>query len=80
LANKFNPNPFTLFLILILLALSTDKYAADKLGLVRGIIDQTSRTVSTLREGILAMHQSFEHAQNLFINMDPTSDAGDIKN
>lgn len=80
MANKFNPNPFTLFLIFILLALSTDKHAADKLGVVRGMIDHTARTVNTLREGILAVHQSFEHAQNLFVNPGPTGNTGDVNN
>jgi len=62
----FNTNPFTLFLILILLVLSTDKNADVKLGFVRGLVDQTSRSIKTLSEGIEAMQMSFEQARVIF--------------
>lgn len=64
-----NTNPFSLFLILILLILSTDNQADAKLGFVRGLIDQTSRSLSALREGITAMNSSFEQASALFMNV-----------
>lgn len=64
-----NANPFSLFLILVLLVLSTDSQADVKLGFVRGLIDQTARSLSTLREGITAMNNSFEHARTMFMNM-----------
>lgn len=69
-----NVNPFTLFLILILLVLSNDKNADVKLGFVRGLIDQTSRSLSTLREGIEAMNTSFEHVSLIFA--DPQNEPG----
>ncbi|WP_347488002.1 hypothetical protein [Desulfoscipio sp. XC116] len=64
-----NANPFTLFLILVLLLLSTDSKADVKLGFVRGLIDQTSRSLNTLREGITAMNASYEHARTMFMNL-----------
>ncbi|WP_027365125.1 hypothetical protein [Desulfotruncus alcoholivorax] len=67
MSNGVTRNPYTLFLIFILLLLSTDKSADVKLGFVRGIIDQTTRSLSTLREGINAMQMSFEHAHSLFM-------------
>lgn len=69
-----NQNPYTLFLILILLVLSTDKYADEKLGFVRGLLDQTSRSLNALREGIQAMNTSFETASAIF-----TKQAGDVE-
>jgi len=63
-----NANPFSLFLILILLILSTDSQADVKLGFVRGLIDQTSRSLGALREGITAMNTSFEQASAMFMN------------
>lgn len=72
-----NTNPFTLFLILILLVLSTDKQADIKLGFVRGLIDQTARSLSTIREGIDAMNTSFEHARAMFTS--PHNDHGETK-
>ncbi len=63
-----NANPFSLFLILILLVLSTDNQAEVKLGFIRGLIDQTSRSLGSLREGITAMNTSFEHARIMFMN------------
>ncbi len=65
-----NANPFSLFLILILLILSTDNQAEVKLGYVRGLIDQTSRSLGTLREGITALNTSFDHARAMFISLD----------
>lgn len=62
-----NTNPFTLFLILILLVLSTDKQADAKLGFFRGLLDQTSRSLKELREGVDAMHTSFEAAGAIFV-------------
>lgn len=64
-----NANPFSLFLILILLVLSTDNQADVKLGFVRGLIDQTARSLNTMREGITAMNNSFEQARTMFMNM-----------
>jgi len=61
-----NNSPFSLFLILILLVLSTDKQVDVKLGYVRGLLDQTSRSLKTMREGIEAMHVSFEAAGAIF--------------
>lgn len=72
-----NANPFSLFLILILLVLSTDNHADVKLGFVRGLIDQTSRSLSALREGITAMNTSFEHARIMF--KDLSNEPGDPK-
>ncbi|SFR13348.1 hypothetical protein [Desulfoscipio geothermicus] len=72
-----NTNPFTLFLILILLILSTDKQADIKLGFVRGLIDQTARSLSTIREGIEAMNTGFEHARVMFTG--PDNDHGETK-
>ncbi len=72
-----NANPFSLFLILILLVLSTDKQAEIKLEFVRGLIDQTSRSLGSLREGITAMNSSFEHASAMFINSN--NKPGDLK-
>ncbi len=72
-----NKNPFSLFLILVLLILSTDNQADVKLGFVRGLIDQTSRSLSALREGITAMNSSFEQASALFMNANNKS--GDAK-
>lgn len=63
-----NYNPFTLFLILLLLVLSSDKQADIKLGFIRGLIDQTSRSLYALREGIDGMHSGFEYARTVFIN------------
>jgi len=63
-----NANPFSLFLILILLVLSTDSQADVKLGFVRGLIDQTSRSLGALREGITAMNTGFEQASAMFMN------------
>ncbi|WP_161822033.1 hypothetical protein [Sporotomaculum syntrophicum] len=70
-------NPFSLFLILVLLILSTDNQADVKLGFVRGLIDQTSQSLSALREGITAMNSSFEQASALFMNANNKS--GDAK-
>ncbi|AGL02612.1 hypothetical protein [Desulfoscipio gibsoniae] len=64
-----NVNPFSLFLILILLVLSTDSKADVKLGFVRGLIDQTSRSLGILREGITAMNTSFEQARSMFTSI-----------
>lgn len=61
-----NNNPFSLFLILILLVLSTDKQADVKLGYVRGLLDQTSRSLKAMREGVEAMNASFETAGAIF--------------
>lgn len=61
-----NNNPFSLFLILILLVLSTDQQADVKLGFVRGLLDQTSRSLKALKEGIEAMNAGFETARTVF--------------
>lgn len=66
MSNGMTKNPYILFLIFILLILSTDKSADTKLGFLRGLVDQTSRSLSTLREGINSMQMSFEHAHALF--------------
>lgn len=62
-----NSNPYTLFLILILLVLSMDKESDVKLGYVRGLLDQTSRSLKLMREGVEAMHVSFEAASAIFV-------------
>lgn len=72
--SSMNRNPYTLFLILILLVLSTDKQADVKLGYVRGLLDQTSRSLKALREGVEAMNASFESASAIFTG--PPEDTG----
>ncbi len=71
---SFNINPFTLFLILILLVLSTDKQVDTKLSMVRELLDQTSRSLGSLREGIEAMQTSFQQARTIFHTL-PSRDA-----
>ena len=67
MSDGITKNPYILFLIFILLILSTDKSTDAKLGFFRGIVDQTSRSLSTLREGINSMQMGFEHAHALFM-------------
>ena len=74
MADGITRNPYILFLIFILLVFSTDKNADAKLGFFRGIIDQTSRSLGTLREGINAMQMSFEHAHAMFMGSVEKSD------
>lgn len=73
-----NTNPFSLFLILVLLILSTDKHADTKLGFFKGLIDQTSQSLGAIRDGITAMNSSFELANSLFMNTNNQS--GDANN
>lgn len=75
--SSMNRNPYSLFLILILLVLSTDKQADVKLGYVRGLLDQTSRSLKALREGVEAMNASFETAGTIFAR--PSEEAGNAQ-
>jgi len=59
-------NPFTLFLILILLVLSTDKHADEKLLFLKNFTDQTSHSLTAVRQGVETMHASFEQAHAMF--------------
>lgn len=72
-----NRNPFTMFLILVLLVLSTDREADVKLGYVRGLLDQTSRSLKSMREGVEAMQASFETAGAIFAG--PRNDTEDAR-
>ncbi len=61
-----NVNPYTLFLILILLVLSTDKDADAKLMFLKNFTEQTSHSLSSVREGVESMQASFQQAHALF--------------
>ncbi|MTI82985.1 MAG: hypothetical protein FH756_03600 [Firmicutes bacterium] len=59
-------NPYTLFLILILLVLSTDKNADAKLMFLKNFTEQTSHSLSAVREGVETMQASFQQAHTMF--------------
>lgn len=71
---SFNRNPYTLFLILILLVLSTDKNADAKLAFLKDFTDRTFQSLSAVREGIETMQAGFQQAQAVFAG--PSNEAG----
>ncbi len=63
---SINANPYTLFLILILLVLSTDKQADAKIMFLKEFTEQTSRSLSSVREGVETMQAVMQQAQAVF--------------
>lgn len=61
-----NANPYSLFLILILLILSTDKNADAKLASLKDFMEKTSQSLHAVREGVETMHVGLQQAHAMF--------------
>ncbi|MCF8010250.1 MAG: hypothetical protein K9L17_04125 [Clostridiales bacterium] len=53
-------SPYTLFLILILLLLSTDKGSEAKLMLLKQLVDRTAYSLTSIHEGINSLQFGFK--------------------
>lgn len=59
-------NPYMLFLILILLLLSTDKNADAKLTFLKDFTEKTAQSLDAVRQGIETMHSGIQEAYITF--------------
>ena len=59
-------NPYTLFLILVLLLLGTDSRAEPKLNAIRNLIDQTAKSLAMFHEGYKTMETGMEQVRVMF--------------
>lgn len=62
-------NPYTLFLILILLILGMDPDCDKKLGNLRTLIDKAATTLSNLKTGVNAINTDMEEMHLLMMNL-----------
>lgn len=60
-------NPFTLFLILILLLLSFNDNFESSIRTLKSILDQTSTSVAAMKKGVITMQNSMNQIRSLFI-------------
>ena len=56
-------NPYTLFLVLVLLLLGMDTRAEPKLNAVRNLIDQTAKSLAMFNEGYKTMETGMEQVR-----------------
>jgi hypothetical protein len=62
-------NPYSLFLILILLILGIDPDSEKKLGMTKEIVEKVSATLSNMKSGAKALQMDMEDMQFMLLNM-----------
>lgn len=70
-------NPFSLFLALNMLLLTSDPHADKKLEFTREFIEQLRHSVSSIQEGVKTMHSGMENLKTMMINTQPKDDEQD---